>query len=91
MQKAWKPARLVLVSLLSTLATSGLATVSAADAAQSVISKSTCPAPTLDHFTCDAQILVKKHGGKPVRPKVKKTRARHNVANTGLPAPQEMT
>jgi subtilase family serine protease len=91
MQKAWKPARLVLVSLFSTLAISSLASVPGADAAQGVVGKSTCPAPTLGRITCDAQILVKKHGGKPVRPKVKKIRARHNIANTGLPAPQEMT
>jgi hypothetical protein len=91
MQKAWKLARAALVALLSALAITSLASVPSADATQSVVSQSTCPAPTLNQITCDAQILVKKHGGKPVRPKVKKTRARHNVANTGLPAPQQMT
>lgn len=68
-----------------------LASVSVAEAAQSVVGRSTCPAPTLGRITCDAQILVSRRGGKPVRPKVKKTRARHNIANTGLPAPQQMT
>jgi hypothetical protein len=92
MQKAWKPARLGLVSLLSALAITGLAGAPTADAAQSIVGKSTCPAPTLDHITCDAQMLVNKQSGEPVRPKVKKTRAgRHDLANTGLPAPQQMT
>ncbi|HEX3617451.1 MAG TPA: hypothetical protein VHU61_12980 [Solirubrobacteraceae bacterium] len=68
-----------------------MAGAASADAAQSVVGRSTCPAPTLGHFSCDAQVLVKKQGGKPVRPKVKKVRARHNIASTGLPAPQEMT
>jgi hypothetical protein len=68
-----------------------LAGAASADAAQSVVGMSTCPAPKLGHFSCDAQVLVKKQGGKPVRPKVKKLRARHNIANTGLTAPQEMT
>jgi subtilase family serine protease len=68
-----------------------LAGATSAEAAQNVVDISTCPTPTLGHFTCDAQVLVKKQGDKPVRPKVKKVRASHNVASTGLPAPQQMT
>jgi len=92
MPKARKLARAVLVSLLSALAITSLAGAPTADAAQSVVGKSTCPAPTLGQITCDAQILVNKHSGKTVRPKVKKATARrHDIANTGLPAPEQMT
>ena len=92
MQKASKPARLVFTSLVAALAITSLAGASTAVAAQSIASKNTCPAPTLGVITCDAQVLVNKHSGKTVRPKVKKATARrHDIANTGLPAPQQMT
>jgi hypothetical protein len=91
MQKAWKPARLVLVSLFSALVIQGVAGVAGADAAQGIVARNTCPAPRLGVISCDAQVLVNKHNGKTVHPTVKKTHARHNVANTGLSAPQQMT
>jgi subtilase family serine protease len=92
MQKASKPARRVFTSLVAALAITSLAGASTAVAAQSIVSKNTCPAPTLGVITCDAQVLVNKHSGKTVRPKVKKaTTRRHDIANTGLPAPQQMT
>lgn len=92
MQKASKPARLVFTSLVAALAITSLGGASTAVAAQSIVSKNTCPAPTLGVITCDAQVLVNKHSGKTVRPKVKKaTTRRHDIANTGLPAPQQMT
>lgn len=61
-----------------------------AAAARSIVTKSTCPAATLGKITCDAQVLVKRDG-KPVHPRVKRLRVGHDIANTGLPAPQQMT
>ena len=92
MQKAWKPARLVLVSLFSTLAiTTATTGATAARAAQGDVGRSTCPAPALGQITCDAQILVHRRGGKPVRPTVKRTHSRHDVAHMGQPSPEQMT
>ncbi|MGH2862781.1 MAG: S53 family peptidase [Solirubrobacteraceae bacterium] len=91
MRTAWKPARLALVALSSALALQALAGNAGADAAQSTIARDTCPAPALGRITCDAQVLVSRRNGKPVRPMVKARRARHNIASTGLPAPQQMT
>ena len=88
MQKAWKPARLLL-SLLSALAIPAAAAAAAA-AAPTTVARSACPAPTLGQITCDARILVRRDG-KPVHPRVKKVRPRHNVAGGGLPAPEQMT
>lgn len=90
MQKACKPALLLLISLLSALAVQAATGIAASAAAERFTAANTCAAPAPGKITCDAQVLVKRNG-KPVHPKVKKLRARHDIANTGLPAPQQMT
>ncbi len=91
MQKACKPVRVLLVSCFCACAIQGLGGTAGAEAARSIVAARTCPAPSVGEITCDAQMLVNRHGGKPVRPRVKQIRANHDVASTGLPAPQQMT
>lgn len=90
MQKAWKPARSILISLLSACTLVGIIGNASAAAEQRPIVRRACPAPQLGTITCDARVLV-RHNGKPVRPTVKRVRRAHDVTNTGVQAPEQMT
>lgn len=50
-----------------------------------------CPAPALDHITCDAQLLVSARSGRPIRPKIKHSHAKPASTVTGQAAPQPQT
>ena len=91
MAKARTPVALAVVSAVA-LVLSSFGGVAVAQAAPGVITKDACPAPALGRITCDAQMLVSRRNGKPVRPNVKRTRRTgRNTAASGLPAPRQMT